>query len=114
MWIGENYSSEDQIAQGRVLVEEAYQITRGLSDQSIRARASCALADCLSQGEDLVRAEALFQEGLRDLPDDPRYALDRVACLIGKRRGPTGGTRKGGSCTHASGATHRGAIAARN
>ncbi|MGC2371726.1 MAG: serine/threonine-protein kinase [Candidatus Sulfotelmatobacter sp.] len=81
MWIGENYSSEDQIAQGRVLVEEAYQITRGLSDRSIRARASCALADCLSQGEDLVRAEALFQEGLHDLPDDPRYALDRVACL---------------------------------
>jgi eukaryotic-like serine/threonine-protein kinase len=81
MWIGENYSSEDQTAQGRVLVEKAYQETRGLSDQSIRARASCALADCLSQDEDLVRAEALVQEGLRDLPDDPRYALDRVACL---------------------------------
>ncbi len=81
MWIGENYSSEDQTAQGRVLVEQAYQVTRGLSDHSTRARASCALADCLSQGEDLVRAEALVQEGLRDLPDDPRYALDRVACL---------------------------------
>jgi serine/threonine-protein kinase len=81
MWIGENYSSEDQIAQGRVLVEKAYQMTRGLSDRSIRARASCALADCLSQDEDLVRAEALFQEGLRELPDDPRYAIDRVACL---------------------------------
>jgi eukaryotic-like serine/threonine-protein kinase len=81
MWIGENYSSEDQTAQGRVLVEKAYQVTRGLSDHSIRARASCALADCLSQDEDLVRAEALVQEGLHDLPDDPRYALDRVACL---------------------------------
>jgi serine/threonine-protein kinase len=81
MWIGENYSSEDQIAQGRVLVEKAYQESRALSDRSIRARASCALADCLSQDEDLVRAEALVQEGLRDLPDDPRYALDRVACL---------------------------------
>lgn len=81
MWIGENYSSVDQVAQGRVLVEQAYQVTRGLSDRSIRARASCALADCLSQDEDLVRAESLVQEGLRDLPDDPRYALDRVACL---------------------------------
>jgi serine/threonine protein kinase len=81
IWIGESYSSEDQVAQGRVLVEKAYQVTRGLSDRSIRARASCALADCLSQDEDLVRAESLVQEGLRDLPDDPRYALDRVACL---------------------------------
>jgi tetratricopeptide (TPR) repeat protein len=81
IWIGESYSSEDQVARGRVLVEKAYQVSRGISDHSVRAQASCALADCLSQDEDLVRAEALVQEGLRDLPDDPRYALDRVACL---------------------------------
>jgi eukaryotic-like serine/threonine-protein kinase len=81
MWIGENYSSKDQIAQGRVLVEQAYQVTRGLSDPSIRARASCALADSLSQDEDLPRAETLVREGLRELPDDPRYAIDRVTCL---------------------------------
>jgi serine/threonine protein kinase len=81
MWIGDNYSAKDQTAQARVLLEKAYQLTRGLSDFSIRARASCFLADCLSQDDDLVRAEALVQEGLRELPDDPRYALDRVACL---------------------------------
>jgi eukaryotic-like serine/threonine-protein kinase len=81
MWIGDNYSSKDQTAQARVLVEKAYQVTRGLSDAEIRARASCLLADSLSQGDDLVRAEALVQEGLRELPDDPRYALDRVVCL---------------------------------
>jgi eukaryotic-like serine/threonine-protein kinase len=81
VWIGENYSSEDQTAKGRVLVEKAYQLTRGLSDPSIRARASCALADCLSQDDDLPRAEALIQEGLHVLPDDPRYAMDRVTCL---------------------------------
>jgi eukaryotic-like serine/threonine-protein kinase len=81
MWIGENYSSEDQIAQGRVLVEQAYQVSRGLSDPSIRARASCALADCLSQGDDLSRAEVLVQEGLRELPEGPQFSIDRVACL---------------------------------
>jgi serine/threonine protein kinase/tetratricopeptide (TPR) repeat protein len=81
MWIGDNYSSEDQTAQARVLVENAYQVSRSLSDVSIRARASCFMADSLSQDVDLVRAEALVQEGLRELPDDPRYALDRVACL---------------------------------
>jgi eukaryotic-like serine/threonine-protein kinase len=81
MWIGDNYSSEDQTAQARVLVENAYQVSRSLSDVSIRARASCFMADSLSQDVDLMRAEALVQEGLRELPDDPRYALDRVACL---------------------------------
>jgi eukaryotic-like serine/threonine-protein kinase len=81
MWIGDNYSSKDQTAQARVLLEKAYQVTRGLSNVEIRARASCLLADSLSQGDDLVRAEGLVREGLRELPDDPRYALDRVACL---------------------------------
>jgi eukaryotic-like serine/threonine-protein kinase len=81
MWIGENYSSEDQIARGRVLMEQAYQMSRSLANSSIRARASCFLADSLSQGDDLVRAETLVQEGLRELPDDPQYAIDRVSCL---------------------------------
>jgi eukaryotic-like serine/threonine-protein kinase len=81
MWIGENYSSEDQIARGRVLIEQAYQESRRLSNPSIRARASCFLADSLSQGDDLARAETLVQEGLHELPDDPQYAIDRVACL---------------------------------
>jgi serine/threonine protein kinase len=81
MWIGSDYSSEDQAAKARLLVEKAYQLSRGVSDPSIRARASCALASCLSQADDLPRAEALAEEGLRDLPDDPRYAMDRVACL---------------------------------
>jgi len=81
MWIGTDYSSQDQTAKGRRLAEEAYQLTRSLSDPSIRARASCALAYCLSEDDDLVRAEALTQEGLRGLPSDPRYAMDRATCL---------------------------------
>ena len=81
MWIGMDYSSEDQSAKGRRLAEEAYQLTRKLPDPAIRARASCALAYCLSQDEDLPRAEELTQEGLRQMPDDPRYAIDRVNCL---------------------------------
>jgi eukaryotic-like serine/threonine-protein kinase len=81
MWIGDNYSSEDQTAQARALFEKAYQDSRALPDASVRARASCFMADSLSQDLDLVRAESLVQEGLRELPDDPRYALDRVACL---------------------------------
>jgi eukaryotic-like serine/threonine-protein kinase len=81
MWIGSDYSSEDQAAKARLLVEKAYQLSRGVSDPSIRARASCALAFCLAQADDLPRSETLVEEGLRDLPDDPRYAMDRVGCL---------------------------------
>jgi serine/threonine protein kinase len=81
MWIGTDYSSADQSAKGRALAERAYQMTRGLSDPSIRGRASCTLAYCLSEDEDLPRAEGLVQEGLRELPGDPRYAIDRVNCL---------------------------------
>jgi eukaryotic-like serine/threonine-protein kinase len=81
MWIGTDYSSEDQIGKGRALAEKAYQITRDLPDPSIRGRASCTLAYCLAEDEDLPRAEVLVQEGLRELPDDPRYAIDRVNCL---------------------------------
>lgn len=81
MWIGSDYSSQDQTAKGRRLAEEAYRLTRSLPDLSLRARASCALAYCLDQDIDLPRAEALTQEALHELPQDPRFAIDRVTCL---------------------------------
>jgi eukaryotic-like serine/threonine-protein kinase len=81
MWIGSDYSARDQTAKGRQLAEQAYQLTRGLDDPSVRARASCTLAYCLAEADDLKRAEALTQEGLGELPNDPRYALDRAFCL---------------------------------
>jgi tetratricopeptide (TPR) repeat protein len=31
---------------------------------------------------DLSRAEALFQEGLRELPAEPAFVLDRISCLL--------------------------------
>jgi eukaryotic-like serine/threonine-protein kinase len=97
MWVGENYSSNDQIARGRALIEQAYQSSRDLPNHSIRARASCALADVLSQGDDLPRAETLIQEGVRELPNDPQYAIDRVSCLrIGSEVARESGNAKEG------------------
>jgi serine/threonine protein kinase/Tfp pilus assembly protein PilF len=85
IWIGEDYLTQDQNAKARRLLEQAYALTRSLSDPSIRAASSCGLAHVLSIDVDMPRAEALFQEGLRELTDDPRFALDRVHCLrIGK------------------------------
>jgi eukaryotic-like serine/threonine-protein kinase len=94
IWIGADYLAQDQSASARRVLEQAYALTRSLSDPSIRAAASCRLADALSVDVDLPRAESLFQEGLRELTDDPRFALDRVNCLrtgsvVAKQRGDT-------------------------
>jgi eukaryotic-like serine/threonine-protein kinase len=85
IWIGEDYLTQDQNARAHRLLEQAYTLTRTLPDPSVRAASSCGLALSLALDVDLPRAEALFQQGLRELPDDPRFALDRVNCLrIGK------------------------------
>jgi eukaryotic-like serine/threonine-protein kinase len=94
IWIGADYLAQDQSGSARRVLEQAYALTRSLSDPSIRAAASCRLADALSVDVDLPRAESLFQEGLRELTDDPRFALDRVNCLrtgsvVAKQRGDT-------------------------
>jgi len=64
------------------VLTEAYDLSRAVEDRSSRATASCALASEMSRGDDLARAEALFQEGMLDLTDEPQYALDKIFCLM--------------------------------
>jgi eukaryotic-like serine/threonine-protein kinase len=92
IWIGTDYLAQDQNASALRLLEQAYTLSRGLSDPSVRAAASCGLADALSVDVDLPRAELLFREGLGELPNDPRFALDRVNCL---RTGSVVATQRG-------------------
>ena len=80
--IGEQYNTQDEDAKARPVIEEAYRLSRALADHSTRAQASCALGHVLSQSDDTTRAEPLIQEGLRELPDEPQYGLDRVSCLL--------------------------------
>jgi tetratricopeptide (TPR) repeat protein len=80
-WIGKDYDSHGQHAQARPLLERASQLSRQFTDSRVRASAACVLANELSNHEDLARGEALFQEGLRELPNEPEYALDRADCL---------------------------------
>ena len=82
MSIGQQYSSQDEDAKARPVLEKAYQLSRGISDHSTRAQASCALGDALARADDSKRGESLIQEGLRELPDEPQFALDRVFCLL--------------------------------
>jgi serine/threonine-protein kinase len=79
--IGNQYSTQDEDAKARPLIEEAYKISRGLSDHSTRAQASCALGRLLGRSDNPKNAESLIQEGLKELPNEPQYALDRVSCL---------------------------------
>jgi serine/threonine-protein kinase len=80
-WIGQDYLAQDDDASARRVLEDAYARSRKVSDRSLRASASCALGWFLARDQQLERAEQMVQEGLRELPDDPQFALDRMGCL---------------------------------
>jgi serine/threonine protein kinase len=79
--IGRQYTVQDEYAKASSLLEEAYGLSRGLRNASTRGKASCSLAQALSRAGDAQRADALFQDGFNTIPDEPRYALDRIFCL---------------------------------
>ena len=79
--IGRQYLEQDEGGSARRVLEDAYKLSRELSDPSVRAEASCTLAASLARDEELSRAEVLFREGLRDLPQGPQFILERIDCL---------------------------------
>jgi tetratricopeptide (TPR) repeat protein len=79
--IGQKYQGREQYASARRVLEEAYQLSRRVTEPSTRAQASCVLAFTISSAGDPERAETLIQEGLRGLPDEPQFVLDRIFCL---------------------------------
>jgi serine/threonine-protein kinase len=92
LWIGMDYVIRDRNADSRRLLEPAYQLTRTLNDKALRGRASCDLADALVRDEEIDRAEALYQEGVHELAQDPRFAAAYSGCLrvgaeVAKQRG---------------------------
>jgi eukaryotic-like serine/threonine-protein kinase len=81
MSIGRQYTVQDEYAKARRLLEEAHTLSRSLAEGSTRARASCALAQTLSRGDDLPRGEALYSEGMAEVSDGSMFIVDRVYCL---------------------------------
>jgi serine/threonine protein kinase/tetratricopeptide (TPR) repeat protein len=81
MWIGDDYMQRDRAADGRRVLEEVYRITRNLPDRELRGAASCQLADVVARGEEVDRGEALFLEGIAEIPDEARYAVSRASCF---------------------------------
>jgi serine/threonine protein kinase/Tfp pilus assembly protein PilF len=82
--LGNQYLNLDEGAQARELLNQAFQMSRKMTEHSTRARAACTLADALANTGEGERAEELVRDGLAELPDQPQYALDRIDCL---RRG---------------------------
>jgi serine/threonine-protein kinase len=79
--IGRQYLEQDEGGSARRVLENANKLSRGVSDPSVRAEASCTLAAALARDEELSRAEVLFREGLRELPTGPQFTLERIDCL---------------------------------
>jgi serine/threonine protein kinase len=80
--LGNQYSSEDENDNALRVLNAAYRVSRDLQEPSIRAKASCVLAGAMVPVGDLSRAEALYQEGMRELGNAPQYASERAACLL--------------------------------
>jgi eukaryotic-like serine/threonine-protein kinase len=79
--IGQEYEAQGDHASGLRILNEAYGLSRAVTDPSARAEAACALASSLMNESSSPRSEALIEEGLRTLPDAPEFALDRAGCL---------------------------------
>ncbi len=92
--IGNQYLDRgDNVNSLRVLAQ-AYQASLRLQEPSVRARAACALAVPLAEGSAIVEAETHLAEGLRELPNDRQFELDRAFCFL---RGVTVSEASGGA-----------------
>jgi eukaryotic-like serine/threonine-protein kinase len=80
--IGELYSLVGDNERGLHVLDQAYRLSRGLSEPSTRAKASCSLSTATSRKGELAKAESLIQEGLRELSDEPRLGPARIFCLL--------------------------------
>jgi tetratricopeptide (TPR) repeat protein len=79
--IGWEYEAQGDLVSGMRILNQAYALSRTLSEPSARAQAACALANALANEKSSPRSEALIEEGLRELPPTPEFALDRASCL---------------------------------
>ena len=84
--IGRQYDSQDEDNAAFKYLGDAYQISRSVEDPSVRARAACAFASALAKNDNSARSEALLEEGLKELPANAEFALDRSFCWMNGNR----------------------------
>jgi eukaryotic-like serine/threonine-protein kinase len=84
--IGRQYDTQDEDNAAIKYLGDAYQISRGVADPSVRARAACAFASALAEQDKSARPETLFAEGLKELPVGAEFALERSFCWMNGHR----------------------------
>ena len=84
--VGRQYDTQDEDNSALKYLGDAYRISRSVPDPSVRARAACAFAGTLAKHDNSARAEALFAEGLKELPENADFALDRSFCWMNGNR----------------------------
>ncbi len=80
--IGHQYENLDEHGKARELLGQAYELSRKLTEPSIRAEASAALSVSIALAGEHERGEVLIQEALRELGDAPQFVLHRVFVLL--------------------------------
>ncbi|HEY6903798.1 MAG TPA: protein kinase [Candidatus Acidoferrales bacterium] len=80
--IARQYTARENYEKARQLLEEARTLSQASALRSTHAVASCALGQALSRGGDPARAEAMYREGISELPNDASFALERIFCLV--------------------------------
>jgi serine/threonine-protein kinase len=80
--IGLQFIDRNENEKALTLLEEAYKLSGEIRDPSARAQAACSLALSLDGAGQQSRADALVQQALRELPNDPQFTQDRVFCLL--------------------------------
>ena len=80
--VGEQYMQSEVWDKATAVLERAAEIAVRTKDPVLEARAWCPLALLKSINGDQPGADAMMQRAQAGLPDEPRYALARVDCLI--------------------------------
>jgi serine/threonine protein kinase/tetratricopeptide (TPR) repeat protein len=80
--IGTQYRAQDEDDSARRVLAAAFDISRTLTDPSVRARAACAHAAAIADTGEGAHARQLVRDALAELPADALYDNDRVGCEL--------------------------------
>ena len=80
--LAERYQENQQFDRERATLERAFDLSRGIADVGLRARAACARAASLAEKGDHAAAEALFAEAFAALSTLPDAAWEEAGCRL--------------------------------
>jgi serine/threonine-protein kinase len=80
--IGRQYQLMEELEKALRVLTRAYELSRASPEPATRAEAGCALASVVALAGESERAERLFAEAEKELPNQPQFALHRILCLM--------------------------------